>query len=131
MQVARNILVVFLSAWLVLPVGVRAQQPSVVDQATLDQAVATHIQRADADRLAIRRLLKRHQVREIAARAGLDLKRAETAIATLDGAELHEIAEQARDVDDSQAGGQSRVTLSTTTIIIGLLVIILLIVALK
>jgi hypothetical protein len=131
MQLARNILVVFLSAWLVLPVGVRAQQPSVVDQATLDQVVARHIRRAEADRLAIRRLLERHQVREIAARAGIDMKRAETAVATLDGAELHEIAEQARDVDDSLAGGQSRVTLSTTTIIIGLLVIILLIVALK
>ena len=131
MRVARNILAVFLSAWLVLPVGVRAQQASVVDQATLDQAVATHAQRADADRLAVRRLLERQQVRELAARTGIDIKRAEAAVATLDGAELRDIAEQARTVDDSLAGGQSKITLSTTTIIIGLLVLILLIVALR
>jgi hypothetical protein len=131
MRAARNILVVFLSAWLVLPVGAHAQQPSVVDQAALDHAVATHAQRLAADRLAIRRMLERHQVRRIAARAGIDIKRAEAAVATLDDAELHEIADQARAVNESLAGGQSKVTLSTTTIIIGLLVLILLIVALR
>jgi hypothetical protein len=102
-----------------------------VDQATLDRTIAAHVQRSDADRGAIRHLLERQEVREVAARAGIDITRAEAAVATLDAAELHEIAEQARAVDDSLAGGQSRITLSTTTIIIGLLVLILLIVALK
>jgi hypothetical protein len=131
MQLVRKVLVVFLSAWFVLPVGVRAQQSAVVDQATLDQAVAAHVQRSAADRAAIQHVLERQAVREVAARAGIDIKRAEAAIATLDDAELHEVAEQARAVDDSQAGGQSKITLSTTTIIIGLLVLLLLIVALK
>jgi hypothetical protein len=103
----------------------------VVDQATLDEAVATRAHQSDTDRRAIRRMLERHQVREIAARAGIDIKRAEAAVGTLDSTELHQIAEQARAVDDSLAGGGSSVTLSTTTIIIGLLVLILLIVALK
>jgi hypothetical protein len=131
MQLVRKVLVVFLLPWLAFPVAARAQQPSVVDQATLDRTIAAHVQRSDADRGAIRHLLERQEVREVAARAGIDITRAEAAVATLDAAELHEIAEQARAVDDSLAGGQSRITLSTTTIIIGLLVLILLIVALK
>jgi hypothetical protein len=130
MRVVRNMLAVSLSLWLGLPAGAGAQQPSAVDRAALDRAVAAHADRADADRLAIRRVLERAQVRQIAARAGIDIKRAESAVATLDGAELHDIAQQARAVDSSLAGGGS-ITLSTTTIIIGLLVLILLIVALK
>lgn len=128
MQVARNILVVFLSTGLVLPVTVRAQQPSMVDQATLDRAIAAHVQRSDTDRRTIRGLLERQQVREIADRVGIDIKRAEAAVATMDGRELRQLAEHVRAVEDSLAGGSS-VTLSTTTIIIGLLILILIIVA--
>ncbi len=131
MRVARKILVIFVSAWLVLPLEARAQQTSVVDQATLDQAVTTHAQQSDVDRGAIRRLLARQQVRDIAARAGIDVKRAEGAVSALNGTELHQIADQARAVDDSLSGGQSKVTISTTTIIIGLLLLILIIVAVR
>jgi hypothetical protein len=129
MRAVRNALVVFLSAWLALPLAAQAQQTPLADQTTLDQAVASHAQQSDADRGAIRRMLERQQVREIAAHAGVDVKRAESAVATLDGTALHQIAEQARAVDDSLAGGQSKVTISTTTIIIGLLLLILIIVA--
>src|SRR5262249_19614104 len=118
----------FLSAWLALPLKAQAQQTSLVDQATLDQAVATHAQESDADREAIRRMLARQQVRETAARAGIDVQRAEGAVAALSGTALHQIADQARAVDDSLSGGQS-VTISTTTIIIVLLLLILIIVA--
>jgi len=128
MGMIRQILVFVVSALLVAP-SARAQQGHVADQATLDQAVASHAQQAAADRQTIRRMLQRQQVREIAARVGLDVKRAETAVATLDGAELHEIATQARAVDNSLTGGASTVTISTTTIIIGLLLLILIIVA--
>jgi hypothetical protein len=128
MQVARNILVVVLSTGLVLPITVRAQQRSMVDQATLDRAIAAHVQRSDADRRTIRGLLERQQVRDIAARVGIDIRRAEAAVATMDGPELGQLAEHARAVEDSLAGGSS-VTLSTTTIIIGLLILILIIVA--
>jgi hypothetical protein len=69
-------------------------------------------------------------VRELAGKLGLDLKRAEVAVATLDDVELGVIAARARTVNDALAGGQSTVTISTTVIIIGLLVLILLIVAL-
>jgi hypothetical protein len=125
----RGTVAVLLSVWLMLPPGLQAQEPQIADPATLDQAVAAHAQRVDADRQTIRRMLERQQVREIAARARIDIKRAERAIATLEGPELQEIAAQARVVDASLAGGASSVTISTTTIIIGLLVLILIIVA--
>lgn len=77
------------------------------------------------------RLLDRPEVEAIAGDAGLDLRRAQTAIATLDGQELTELTAQARQVERALVGGQSTVTISTTTIIIGLLVLILLIVILN
>jgi hypothetical protein len=113
-----------LAIW--LPVS--AQQ-HVADQATLDQVVADHVRQKADDREAIRRVLKIQQVREVAEGIGLDLRRAETAVAALDDAEVGLIAAQARAVHDALAGGQSTVTISTTVIIIGLLVLILLIVA--
>jgi acetyl-CoA carboxylase carboxyltransferase component len=100
----------------------------VADQATLDQVAADYVRQKGDDREAIRRVLEIQEVREIAAGAGFDLKRAETAVATLDDAEVGLIAAQARAVNDSLAGGGS-ITISTTVIIIGLLVLILLIVA--
>ena len=99
-----------------------------MDQATLDRAIAAHVQRSDADRRTIQGLLERQQVREIAGRTGIDIKRVETAVATMDGSELRELAEYVRAVEDSLVGGSS-VTISTTTIIIGLLILILIIVA--
>jgi len=111
-----------------IPLPLSAQR-HVADQATLDQVVASHVRQKADDREAIRRVLEIQQVREVAEGAGLDLKRAETAVAALDDAEVGLIAAQARAVNDALAGGQSTVTISTTVIIIGLLVLILLIVA--
>ena len=113
---------------LTLSLPVSAQQ-HVADQATLDQAIADHVRQKHDDREVIRRVLEIQQVREVAEGAGLDLKRAETAVATLDDAEVSLIAAQARAANDALSGGQSTVTISTTVIIIGLLVLILLIVA--
>jgi acetyl-CoA carboxylase carboxyltransferase component len=107
---------------------VSAQQ-HVADQMTLDQVVADHVRQKADDREVIRRVLEIEQVREVVEGAGLDLKRAETAVASLDDAEVGIIAAQARAVNDVLVGGQSTVTISTTVIIIGLLVLILLIVA--
>ena len=107
---------------------VSAQQ-HVADQIALDQVIAEHVREKADDREAIRRVLESQQVREVLEGAGLDLKRAETAVASLDDAEVGIIAAQARAVNDVLVGGQSKVTISTTVIIIGLLVLILLIVA--
>jgi hypothetical protein len=128
MRIIRTVLVIVLVACFAVPQAA-AQEAHVADQATLDQIVAAHAQQADADRQAILRMLQRQPVREMAARVGLDIGRVETAVAALDGAELNQMAAQARAVDDSLAGGASSITISTTTIIIGLLILILIIVA--
>ena len=107
---------------------VSAQQ-HVADQATLDQVVADHVRQKADDREAIRRVLELEQVRKVAEGAGIHLKRAETAVATLDDAEVGRIAARARAVNEALAGGQSTVEISTTVIIVFLLVLILLIVA--
>ena len=108
---------------------VSAQQRHVADQATLDQVVADHVRQSVDDREAIRRVLENEQVRKLAEGVGLDLKRAETAVATLDEDTLAVIGAQAHAASDALSGGQSTVTISTTAIIIGLLILILLVVA--
>jgi hypothetical protein len=103
-------------------------QSHVVDNATLDRLIGERLSQEHADRQAIRDVLQRPEVRQIAARAGLDLTRAEAGVAMLDGKDLQEAADNARQVQMDLAGGNS-VVISTTTIIIILLVVILIIVA--
>ena len=114
---------------LVVSLPAFAQERHVADQATLDQVIADHVDQTADDREAIRRVLEIERVRQLAEDIGLDLKSAETAIATLDDVEVANIAAQARTVTDALAGGQSNVTISTTVIIIVLLLLILIIVA--
>ena len=107
-----------------------AQSPEhAAPLAALEAAVQGHVASADADREAVARLLARPEVQKIAGDAGIDMRRAVQAVGALSGAQLTEIAAQASQIERSLAGGQSRVTISTTLIIIALLVLILIIVA--
>lgn len=117
--------VLFVSA-LWLPVSA---QEHAADQATLDQAVADHVRQKADDRETIRRVLELEQVRKVAESAGLDLRRAQTAVAALDDSEVALLAANARSVNDALAGGQGTIEISTTAIIVILLLLILLIVA--
>ena len=128
MRGTRISVIALLCAFSVSP-SVSAQRRHAADQAILDQAIADHVQQTGDDREAILRALDNEQVRELAERVGLDLKRAEAAVARLDDVELGVLAARARTVNDALVGGQSHVTISTTVIIIGLLVLILIIVA--
>jgi len=103
-------------------------QNHVIGTAALDQAVQDRVSRDQSDRAAIVSLLHRDDVRQIAAKAGLSIDRAETAAATLQGSELQQIASQARQVQNDLAGGSSTIVISTTTIIIVLLIVILIVV---
>jgi len=107
-----------------------AQQSHVVTSRALDQAVQQRVSQEQADRDAIRGILQNPAVRDVAARAGLPIDKAESAVSTLQGDELRQAANQARQIDAQLAGGDT-IVLSTTTIIIIILLIILLIVALK
>ena len=129
MRVLKSCLIVILSVLLTRGTAL-AQQPHVVGAVLLDQMLAEKVRQQDADRAVIREVLGRSEVREVAARAGLDIVRAEATVAMLDGKDLQEAAEHARQLQKDLAGGGS-VTLQTTTIIIILLVVILVIVAVK
>ncbi len=106
-----------------------AQVDHVASPAAIEAALGQHTDSAEADRNLVRGLLARPDVQALAGAMGLDLRRADGAIATLDGEELAALASQARQADGALSGGQSSITLSTTLIIIGLLVLILIIVA--
>jgi hypothetical protein len=107
-----------------------AAPPHIAGQADLDAAVQEHARATDRDRETVRLFLQRADVRAIAGKYGVDIRRAESAVAAMDTSEVANIASQARTANDALAGGQGSVTISTTAIIIGLLVLILLIVAL-
>jgi hypothetical protein len=75
------------------------------------------------------RVLGHSDVKAVAERAGIDLRRATGAVSTLQGEDLARVAAQAQQVENALAGGQSRIVISTTLIIVALLVLILIIVA--
>ena len=106
-------------------------QVHIAGRQVLDSAVQEHVRAADQDRQIVQQFLQRSDVRAIAGKYGIDLRRAESAVATMNAADLSSVAAKAREANRELAGGASTVTISTTTIIIGLLVLILLIVALR
>ena len=106
-----------------------AQTPHAAPQSILDAAVQDHVSTTAADRETVLRLLERPDVQAVAGDIGLDLRRAQSAISTLEGQQLTDLAAQAQQVEQALAGGQSRIVISTTLIIIALLVLILIIVA--
>ena len=130
MRTATSIGVVMLLFVAVIP-PVHAQNPHAAPVTALDSAVQEHVASATADREMVLQLLARPEIRAVAGDVGIDLRRAEGIVATLDGPALSEVAAQARQVEQALAGGQSSITISTTLIIIALLVLILLIVALN
>lgn len=130
MRTLASMVVLMFSLVAVIP-PLHAQTSHAAPQSALDAAVQDHAADAAADRETVARLLQRPDVQAIAGDLGLDLRRAESAVATLDDQQLTELATQARQAEQALAGGQSSVTISTTMIIIGLLVLILLIVALN
>jgi len=102
----------------------------IAGQTVLDAAIQEHARATDKDRETLRPSPGGADVGAIAGKYGVDMRRAESAVAAMDASEVANIASQARAANDTLAGGQGSVTISTTAIIIGLLVLILLIVAL-
>ena len=107
----------------------QAQTAHAAPQSALDAAVQQHVDTTAADREAVLRVLGNAEVKGIAERAGIDLRRATGAVSTLQGEDLARVTSQARQAETALAGGQSKITVSTTLVIIALLVLILIIVA--
>jgi hypothetical protein len=126
MRLLRRFLAVCLALLIMAPAA--GAQDHVIGRAALDQAVQQRVTQDQADRDAIMSLLQRQDVRDIAAKAGLSVEKAQTAVTMLHGKDLQGAAEQARQVQDTLAGGASTIVISTTTIIIILLLVILIVV---
>jgi hypothetical protein len=109
----------------------RVESEHVAPQAVLDAVIQQQVSAVDRDRDTLRIFLQRGEVKAIAGKAGIDIARAQSAVATMDASDLAPLAAHARQAEQNLAGGASTVVISTTTIIIGLLVLILLIVALR
>lgn len=125
MRIVRHSLGVCLAALFMAPMA--GAQDHVIGTAELDKAVQQRVVSEQADREAIRAVLQRADVRQIAARAGLSADKAEAAVSTLQGSDLQQAASQARQVQNQLAGGASTIVISTTTIIIVLLIVLLLV----
>lgn len=129
MQIVRRSLAVFLMLWLVAP-RVSAQQLAPAhagEQAVIDRALAARAAETAADGDAVRRVLGRSEVRDVAERMGVDMDRLQSSVSLLDPAELAQVADQARAVEDTLSGGATTVVITTTTIIIALLVVIIIV----
>lgn len=125
MKIVRRSLATCLAVLMMAPMA--SAQEHVINKSALDQAVQQRVSQEKADREAILSLLQRAEVREIAAKAGLSIQKAEAAASTLHGTDLATAAAQARQVQNNLAGGASTIVISTTTIIIVLLLIILIV----
>jgi len=102
---------------------------SVVSLATevdLDNAIAKTLDQEAAARGTITALLQRDDVRKIAEGRGLDLRRAEAAVATVQGDDLQRLSLLAADVDAKLAGGDQVVSISLVTLLLIVIVVILL-----
>lgn len=102
-----------------------AAQSGVVDAADLDRALAARLDGEDEARQAIRELLARPEVAELAGELGLELRRAECAVETLEGEELATLADQARQASADLAGGTT-ITISVVTLLLIVIIVILL-----
>jgi hypothetical protein len=129
MRMLVSILVVVLALVAAIPPAY-AQTSHAAPQSILDAAVQDHVATTAADRETVLRLLERPEVQAVAGDIGLDLRRAQSAISTLEGQQLTDLAAQAQQAEQALAGGQS-ITISAIWIIIGLLVLILLILVLN
>lgn len=103
-----------------------AQQRHVVSPAQMRQALTQQAQAQQQTRDSLRAVLKNSQVREVANRLGLDVVRAESAVATMTTAELEQLSGPVRDLTADLAGGANTVIISTTTILLIIIIIILL-----
>jgi hypothetical protein len=130
MRTSTSALAILLSA-IVAVAPLQAQAQHIASPSALEAARQEHQASQASAREDVLRVLEHARVKAVAEDAGIDLRQAVSAVSTLDSQDLAAVAGQAQQVETSLSGGQSRITVSTTMLIIGLLVLILLIVALK
>lgn len=99
---------------------------SLATQADLDGAIVKTLAQENAARQTITTLLQRDDVRSMAEGYGLDLRRAEAAVGTLQGDELQRLSLLATDANSQLAGGDRVISISLVTLLLIVIIIILL-----
>ncbi len=123
----RTIAVAVAISSLLLSSSAIAQQRHIVETAEINRALASHAATDQQNREIIANTLHQPQVAQLAERLGLDVARAENAVATLSGPELARLADHARASNTERAGGTQVVVISTTAILLIIIIIILLV----
>ena len=127
MRIPKQIVTLFLLPAFLISTPAFAQQPRVVDAALMNQALVQKAASETAQRDLVRRVLDRSDARELAARMGLSVERAGSAVQTLSSAELNTLAQHASAVEaNALAGGANTVVISVTTLLLVLIIVILL-----
>ena len=109
-------------AMVVASAPLSAQASSTIERSMLESAVSAP---SNSDAEQVQRWLRTDRVAGIARNLGADVGDLAARVATLDAAAMHDLAERARADEQNLAGGDSKVIISTTAIIIGLLILIL------
>jgi hypothetical protein len=107
------------------PLAHSADGSRLATQADLDGALTSALSREDAARTTITTLLQRPDVRSLAEGHGLDVRRAEAAVATLDGDELQRLSLLAADADHQLAGGDRVLHISLVAALLIVIIVIL------
>jgi hypothetical protein len=97
-----------------------------VSQAELDAAVARQHDQRTADRDRVKALLHRDDVRALAEDHGLDLRRAEAAVDTLEDSELQDLAQRAAQIESGLRGGDLYIRMSLIALLLIIIIVILL-----
>jgi hypothetical protein len=128
MRIANKIVALLLLPMFLVSSPALAQQARVVDADAMNQALAGKAESESAQRELVRRVLDRADVREMAARLGLSIERADSAVATLSGADLAALAQHAGAIEtEALAGGANVIVISVTTLLLLLIIVILLV----
>jgi hypothetical protein len=99
----------------------------IADTAALRKAVAAKAAVDRENRKAIATVLDRSDVQAVAKKMGLDVKRAQSAVTTLEGAQLADLASLARNAEHDLAGGDKTIVISVTTLLLLLILIVLIV----
>lgn len=99
----------------------------VVDAVALRKAVTAKASVDRENRKAIATVLDRRDVQSVAKKMGLDVKRAQSAVTTLEGAQLADLAALARNAEHDLSGGDKTIAISVTTLLLLLILIVLIV----
>jgi hypothetical protein len=97
----------------------------IATQADLDGAIAKSLNDDAAARESIKSLLQRDDVRRLAQAQGLDVRRAEAAVGTLEGQELRDLSNLAAHAQTTLAGGDEVIRISLVALLLIIIIVIL------